>query len=55
MPSGPVLALCAMLAGGYLVYNGVVKPVAVKVVHVTKVTGHAIGHGVVHLVTFGTR
>lgn len=40
-----------MLGVGYSVYEGAVKPAAVKVAHVTKVTGKTV----LHLVTFGHR
>jgi hypothetical protein len=45
-----VLLLVLAIAGGIYVYDEV-KPVAVKIAHVTKATGHKI----VHVLTFGKK
>lgn len=40
-----VVLLMVILAGGYFGYTEVVKPVSVKVAHVTKAAGAKVGHG----------
>lgn len=47
MPSGGVLAVCAVLALGYVV----AKPIA----HGVNKAAHKTAHGIVHVVTLGKK
>lgn len=42
--SPEALLLILALAGGYYGYESVIKPVATKVTHVAKATGHKVAH-----------
>jgi len=45
-----VLLLCAMIGGGYCVYEGAIKPAAITVAHTVKAGATTVGHGLKWLV-----